>query len=121
MVSVRGQSTKDRLLHLRRLPQVAVLHGALPPACPLALLRTRVTAARATLSRLVWCAQKEFGIAQASNKLLVVACEPLSKIRAVDPSAYPQASNALAYLMGGGQVIFHADDDVVAEIRKFLA
>ena len=67
------------------------------------------------------CTQKEFGIALASNKLLVVACEPLSKIRAVDPSAYPQASNALAFLMNGGQVIFYGQDDVVAEIRKFLA
>ena len=50
---------------------------------------------------------KEFGIALASHKLLVVACDPLAAINAVDPSAYPYASNALAYLMGGGQVIFH--------------
>ena len=77
---------------------------------------------RVALSRLTHCVvQKEFGIAQASNKLLVVACEPLSKIRAVDPSAYPHASNVLAYLMNGGQVIFHGEEDVVAEIRKFLA
>lgn len=63
---------------------------------------------------------KEFGIALSSNKLLVVACEPLSAISAVDPSAYPYASNALAYLMGGGQVIFHDTDDVVVEILKFM-
>ena len=62
---------------------------------------------------------KEFGIALASHKLLVVACEPLAHIRAVDPSAYPYASNALAYLLGGGQVIFHDTEDVVAEILKF--
>ena len=37
----------------------------------------------------------------------VVACEPIANIMAVDPSAYPHASNALAYLDGGGQVIFH--------------
>ena len=49
---------------------------------------------------------KEFGIAQAMDKLLVVACEPIRDITAVDPSKYPHASNALAYLLGGGQVIF---------------
>jgi hypothetical protein len=43
----------------------------------------------------------------------VVACEPLAQINAVDPSAYPYASNALAYLLGGGQVIFHDTEDVV--------
>ena len=63
---------------------------------------------------------KEFGIAQAMDKLLVVACEPIRDITAVDPSKYPHASNALAYLVGGGQVIFHDKDDVVAEIMKFL-
>ena len=62
---------------------------------------------------------KEFGIALASHKLLVVACDPLAHIRAVDPSVYPYASNALAYLMGGGQVIFNDTEDVVAEIVKF--
>ena len=31
----------------------------------------------------------------------------------------PYASNALAYLMGGGQVIFYDTEDVVAEILKF--
>ena len=62
---------------------------------------------------------KEFGIALATQKLLVVACEPLSQINAVDPSVYPYASNALAYLLGGGQVIFHDSEDVVAEILKF--
>ena len=62
---------------------------------------------------------KEFGIALASRKLLVVACEPLAQINAVDPSAYPFASNALAYLLNGGQVIFHDTEDVVAEIVKF--
>ena len=48
------------------------------------------------------------------------ACEPLAQIQAVDPGIYPHASNALAYLMGGGQVIFHGQEDVVAEMRKFL-
>ena len=62
---------------------------------------------------------KEFGIALASHKLLVVACEPLAQINAVDPSVYPHASNALAYLLGGGQVVFHDSEDVVAEILKF--
>ena len=63
---------------------------------------------------------KEFGIAQAMDKLPVVACEPIRDITAVDPSQYPHASNALAYLEGGGQVIFHDKDDVVAEIMKFI-
>jgi hypothetical protein len=62
---------------------------------------------------------KEFGIALATHKLLVVACEPLAQINAIDPSVYPYASNALAYLLGGGQVIFHDSEDVVAEIIKF--
>ena len=62
---------------------------------------------------------KEFGIALASRKLLVVACEPLAEINAVDPSVYPYASNALAYLLNGGQVIFHDTEDVVSEILKF--
>jgi hypothetical protein len=63
---------------------------------------------------------KEWRVAEAKSKLLVVACEPLSQIMAVDPSEYPHASNALAYLDGGGQVIFNGQDDIVAEIRKFL-
>ncbi len=63
---------------------------------------------------------KEFGIAMAKDKLLVVACEPLQSITTVDPTMYPHASNALAYLEGGGQVIFHDQDDVVAEIMKFI-
>ena len=63
---------------------------------------------------------KEFGIALAANKLLVVACEPIAMITAVDAGEYPHASNALAYLMGGGQVIFHDADDVVKEILNFL-
>jgi hypothetical protein len=63
---------------------------------------------------------KEWRVAEAKSKLLVVACEPLSHIMAVDPSEYPHASNALAYLDGGGQVIFNGQDDIVAEIRKFL-
>eukprot|EP01043_Picozoa_sp_COSAG02_P042066 COSAG02_NODE_3544_length_6588_cov_3.222993_2_plen_190_part_00 len=63
---------------------------------------------------------KEFGIALASHKLLVVACEPLAAINAVDPSTYPHASNALAYLLNGGQVIFHDTEDVVAEILNFV-
>ena len=63
---------------------------------------------------------KEFGIAQAKDKLLVVACEPVREITSVDPSKYPHAANALAYMLGGGQVIFHDTDDVVAEIMKFI-
>ena len=87
---------------------------------------------------------KEFRIAQATKKLLAVAVEPVADILAVDVGAYPhvrsqaspeilsnelkirmlgllvQASDAHAYLMGGGQVIFHGKDDTVAEIRKFL-
>ena len=63
---------------------------------------------------------KEFRVAQGMDKLLVVACEPVQAIRAVDPTAYPHASDGLAYLMGGGQVIFHDTDDVEAEIMKFI-
>ena len=58
---------------------------------------------------------KEFNVAESRGTLLVVACEPLAEISAVDPAAFPHASNALAYLMIGGQVIFHDTDDVVAE------
>lgn len=53
---------------------------------------------------------KEFGIGQAKNKLLVVACEPLETITAVDPEQFPHASNALAFIEGGGQVIFHGTE-----------
>jgi hypothetical protein len=63
---------------------------------------------------------KEFRVAQGMDKLLVVACEPVQAIRAVDPTAHPHASDALAYLLGGGQVIFHDADDVEAEIMKFI-
>jgi hypothetical protein len=62
---------------------------------------------------------KEFGIAQAKGKLLVVACEPLEQINAVSPREFPHASNALAYLENGGQVIFHGREDTVAEILRF--
>ena len=63
---------------------------------------------------------KEFGIALAMDKLLVVACEPIAQITSVDATEFPHASNALAYLMGGGQVIFHDTDDVESEIMKFI-
>ena len=63
---------------------------------------------------------KEFGIALAMDKLLVVACEPIAQINSVDATEFPHASNALAYLMGGGQVIFHDTDDVESEIMKFI-
>ena len=63
---------------------------------------------------------KEFDIAVSTDKLLVVACEPVAQILSVDVGAYPHCSNAHAYLVRGGQVIFHGQDDVVAEIRKFL-
>ena len=63
---------------------------------------------------------KEFGIALAKGKLLVVCCEPLRDIMQVSPREFPHASNALAYLEGGGQVIFQDEDDVVAEILKFI-
>eukprot|EP01043_Picozoa_sp_COSAG02_P010984 COSAG02_NODE_398_length_23118_cov_49.968939_11_plen_696_part_00 len=67
----------------------------------------------------IYC-MKEFRVAQAMDKLLVVVCEPMQDIRAVDPGQYPHASDALAYLMGGGQVIFHDADSVVSEIVTFL-
>ena len=63
----------------------------------------------------IYC-MKEFRVAQALDKLLVVVCEPMQTIRTVDPGQYP---HALAYLLGGGQVIFHDVDDVVGEIVKF--
>ena len=59
-------------------------------------------------------------LAVSTDKLLVVACEPVAQILSVDVGAYPHCSNAHAYLVRGGQVIFHGQDDVVAEIRKFL-
>lgn len=58
--------------------------------------------------------ESRWRVAESKNKLLVVAYEPLSQIAAVDQSAYPHASNALAYLDGGGQ------DDIAEEIRKFI-
>ena len=63
---------------------------------------------------------KEFDIAISTDRLLVVACEPIKQILAVDVSAYPHCSNAHAYLVRGGQVIFNGQDDIVAEIRKFI-
>ena len=63
--------------------------------------------------------------------LLVVACEPLAQITAVDASQYPFASSCLAYLDTGGQVIcperglslrggqLDGDEDAIAQILKF--
>jgi hypothetical protein len=74
---------------------------------------------------------KEFVVAQANRKLLVVACEPISVIRQVDARQYPSASDFLAYLDTGGQVIcperglslegqtLCGDEDVIAQILKF--
>eukprot|EP01047_Picozoa_sp_COSAG01_P000979 COSAG01_NODE_20_length_38868_cov_34.606071_7_plen_719_part_00 len=62
---------------------------------------------------------KEWCVAESKDKLLVVVLESLDEIKALNPSEYPHASNALAYLDGGGQVIFHDQDDVVSEILKF--
>jgi hypothetical protein len=74
---------------------------------------------------------KEFVVAQANRKLLVVACEPLSVIRQVDARQYPAASDFLAYLDTGGQVIcpegglsldgetLSGDEDAIAQILKF--
>jgi hypothetical protein len=66
----------------------------------------------------IYC-MKEFRVAAAMDKLLVVVCEPMQAIRAVDPGQYPHAPDAMAYLLGGGQVIFHDSDDVVSEIRAW--
>ena len=38
---------------------------------------------------------KEWRVAESKSKLLVVACEPISVIAGVDPSAFPHASNAV--------------------------
>ena len=62
---------------------------------------------------------KEWRVAEAKGKLLVIALEGMDKLTAVNPAEYPHASNALAYLDGGGQVIFHDKDDVIGEILKF--
>ena len=65
---------------------------------------------------------KEFGIALNRKNQLVVACEPLADIRKVEHELdrFPHASDALAFLMTGGQVIEHGRDDTVAEILKFF-
>jgi hypothetical protein len=73
---------------------------------------------------------KEFVVAETHHKLLVVACESLSVITAVDPTEFPHASNALAHMDTGGQVIFHESavgdgrkseaDDVAVQIMKVL-
>ena len=68
---------------------------------------------------------KEFRVAEGLSKLLVVACEPIGGIMAVDPSAHPHASNALAYFLAGGQAIcpdgkvFGGQEDVVAQLLRF--
>ena len=56
---------------------------------------------------------KEFRVAQTRGNLLVVACDPLDEIMKVmeEIARYPDASDALAYLMGGGQVIQHGQED----------
>ena len=71
--------------------------------------------------RSIYC-MKEFHVAQNKGKLLVVACEPIEEIMKVEQEVdrYPHASDCLAYLMGGGQVIFHGQDDTAAEILKFI-
>ena len=58
--------------------------------------------------RSTYC-MKEFRVAQNKGKLLVVACEPMAEIMKVEDEIdqYPDASDALAYLMGGG----HAAED----------
>ena len=75
---------------------------------------------------------KEWRVAEAHDRLLVVACEPLAQIRNVNPVEYPCASNVLGYLDAGGQVIFGegsgslpgpeaADcENIAAEILKIL-
>jgi hypothetical protein len=62
---------------------------------------------------------KEWRVAESKHKLLVVVLEPMEQLRGVNPTEFPHASNALAYLDGGGQVIFHDTDDVVGEVLKF--
>jgi hypothetical protein len=67
---------------------------------------------------------KEFRVAQNVGNLLVVACEPIAEIMAVmeevKQGKNKVAADALAYLMGGGQVIFHGVEDTAQEILKFL-
>ena len=62
--------------------------------------------------RSIYC-MKEFRVAQNCRNLLVVACEPMAEIMKVkdEIDQYPDASDALAYLMGGGQVIFYGHQD----------
>ena len=68
---------------------------------------------------------KEFAVAESKKKLLVVCCEPISDITSVDPGEFPEASNALAYLDIGGQVIcpdgkvFGGKEDVIQKIMDF--
>ena len=90
-----------------------------PP--PLSVSPSHRISATADPAAISVCLAQEWRVAESKGKLLVVACEPISVIAAVDPSAFPHASNALAYLDGGGQVIFNGSDDIVSEIRKFLA
>lgn len=42
---------------------------------------------------------KEFDIALSTDKLLVVTCEPVKQILALDVTTYPHCSNAHAYLV----------------------
>ena len=65
---------------------------------------------------------KEFRVAQSQGNLLVVACDPLDEIMKVmeEIARHPDASDALAFLMGGGQVIQHGQEDTVSEILKFF-
>ena len=113
MVSERGQVAQDRLLPLRRLPQVSLLHEGVPH---------RAGHQEAAGRRLRARRPGEHDRLQAPflTGLRSHTDDALPQILAVDVSAFPHASDAHAYLMGGGQVIFNGKEDIVAEIRKFL-
>lgn len=119
MVPLCDQSAQDCLLHLCRLPQVTLLHERVARRRVQGQVAGTSTHSAHRASRL-FCSRLNDGQSGTCSPLRrslvaicgrlclqVVACEPIPNIMAVDPSAFPHASNALAYLDGGGQVIFH--------------
>ena len=63
---------------------------------------------------------KSANSARKKRKLLAIAIDPVEKLLAVDPSEFPHASPALAFLEGGGQVIMDWKHNTVAEILKLI-
>ena len=62
---------------------------------------------------------REWQVAQAKGKLVVVLVDPYEQLMAVDTAGFPKASSAKAYIETGGQVIF-TTNDVAGELLKLI-